>query len=190
MCSSRTAAAKLPLIVVLIFALLGPTIAHAQTEQFDAKHQPKFEDYPAAEVWNGTSAPVKLTTRSERMFRTKLTDAAKEPPNFAAHYRIATWGCGSECISGAIVDLAAGYVHSPPLANDSTRSLHFSVCQSAYENSGINYHLDSRLLILRCGLNYSERLQRNVPDVYYFVWEGDRFRQILFISGKQTRAVK
>jgi hypothetical protein len=179
-----TAAAKLPLIAVFIFPLLGPAVARSQTEKFDAQHPPRFEDYPATEVWNGTPASLKRTTRSELMFKTKLTNAAKEPPNFAGHNRIAIWGCGSECISGAIIDLQDGVVHSPPLATNATNEMHFSVCQTAYENSGVDYRLNSRLLILRCGLNYSERLQTNVPDTHYFVMESGLFRELLFVSGK------
>jgi hypothetical protein len=144
---------------------------------------PRFEDYPVKESWQGMRTPLNLTTRSERMFRTRLTNAAKETPNFAGHYRFATWGCGSECISGAVIDLQAGTVLSPPLA---TRVAHFSVCQSAYENSGVDYRLDSRLIIVRCGLNYSERLDQNVPDAYYFLLEDNRFRQILHLSGKRS----
>ena len=147
---------------------------------------PRFEDYPASQTWNGTPAPIQLVTSAERAFRTRLTNAARQSANFAGHYRLVTWGCGSECISGAIVDLETGKVFSPPLAKETSAPMHFSVCQSAYENSGVDFRLNSRLLVLRCGLNYSERLQTNVPDTYYFVWEGVGFKGILRIqrSGK------
>jgi hypothetical protein len=61
---------------------------------------------------------------------------------------------------------------------------------ACFEGTNEEFHLNSSLLIVRCGLNFSERLQRNVPDVSYFVWEGDPFRKILFISGKQTQTLK
>jgi hypothetical protein len=130
-----------------------------------------------------------LTAKSERLFRTRLVQAAKEPPNFATHYRFTKWGCGSECISGAVVDLATGQVIAPPLAERSDTVMRFSVCQSAYEGSGIEVRLESRLMILRCGLNYDEQLQRNLPDVYYFVFEGQRFRELLHLQGKDARLV-
>ena len=139
---------------------------------------PQFEDYPVNESWHGTAPPLNLTSRWDRMFRTRLTNAAKEPPNFAGHFHFVTWGCGSECVSGAVIDLQNANIFAPPLA---TATAHFSVCQSAYENSGIEHRADSRLMIVRCGLNYSELLQRNVPDVYYFLWEGARFRELLHI---------
>jgi len=62
--------------------------------------------------------------------------------------------------------------------------MHFSVCQSAYENSGVDFRVNSRLLLLLCGLNYPERLQTNVPDAYYFVWEDNKFKQILDVVSK------
>jgi hypothetical protein len=78
-------------------------------------------------------------------------------------------------------------VFSPPLAKEDPDVMHFSVCQSAYENSGVEFRVNSRLLVLRCGLNYSERLQTNVPDAYYFVWEAERFSQILHVPGGRKR---
>jgi hypothetical protein len=52
---------------------------------------PRFEDYAVQEKWDGTAAPVKFETWSDREFRTQFTNASKEPPNFAGHYRVATW---------------------------------------------------------------------------------------------------
>jgi hypothetical protein len=77
---------------------------------------PKFDDYPAAAEWDGTRAPLNLTTPAARLFRTRLLRASREKPNFASHYRVAIWGCGSNCISGAIIDLASGAVLPPPTA--------------------------------------------------------------------------
>src|ERR1022692_4187763 len=79
---------------------------------------PRFEDYSSLKAWHGPAAPIKLVTRSERMFRTRLTEAAKEPPNFAGHYRITYWGCGSVCGAGALIDLETGNVCPPPLGGN------------------------------------------------------------------------
>ena len=143
---------------------------------------PRFEDF-LVDVWHGMPAPIQITTRAERRFKTRLTNAAKQEPNFGGHYRFTVWGCGSECISGAIIDLQTGRIFSPPLARPGGSWMHFSVCQSAYENSGVDVRVSSRLLVLRCGLNYSEREQANVPEAYYFVWEGNRFKQIFHAPG-------
>lgn len=161
--------------------LVSAAIALAQS------HPPRFEDFPAATDWKGPGAALKLTTRSERLFRTRLLQAAKEPPNFATHYRFTVWGCGSECASGAIIDLATGQVIAPPLAKSGGAWMSFSVCQSAYEGSGVEVRPDSRLMVVRCGLNYDEQLQRNVPDVYFFLLEGEGFRKLAHFHGKEAR---
>ena len=177
-----------PLVALLVSILLVPVSARSQTAKLKAKQSPLFEDYPVTEIWRGTKAPLKLTIRPERMFRTNLTKAAKEPPNFAGHYRMTYWGCGSLCSAGALVDLQTGDVFPPPLADPNGGGWdRWIMCGACFDGTGDKFRVDSRLMIVRCGLNYSERLQKNVPDVYYFVWEGTRFRQILFVSGRKSR---
>ena len=145
---------------------------------------PRFGDYPIAESWHGMPAPVRLTTASERLFRTNLTNAAGEPPNFAGHYRFTFWGCGSNCGAGALVDLQTGIVYPPPLGAHGTGWNRWIMSPGLFEGSDVEFRLNSRLLIVKGGINYSEQLKANVPDVYYFLWEESRFRQVLFISGK------
>jgi len=146
---------------------------------------PRFEDFPVTGSWGHARAILKLTTPSERMFRTNLENAAKEPPNFAGHYRIAYWGCGSNCSAGAMIDLQTGYVFPLPLAKaGGTGWERWIMCTAAFEGATDEFHPDSRLMIVRCGLNYSERMRKNVPDTYYFLLDGDRFRQLLRIQGK------
>ena len=58
------------------------------------------------------------------------------------------------------------------------------MCVASFEGANDEFHLDSRLMITRCWLNYSGRAENDVPDAYYFLWEGDRFRQLLHIPGK------
>ena len=56
-----------------------------------------LEDFRASPVngtWNSPAAPLRLISRSERMFRVRLSNAAEQAPDFAGHYRFAFWGCG------------------------------------------------------------------------------------------------
>jgi hypothetical protein len=176
-------------LVIVAIAFIGIVETHIQAQpgNFDDRHPPRFEDYPVTENWNPPPAPLKLTTRSERMFKTRLTEAAKEPPNFAGQYRITYWGCGSNCSASALVDLATGDVIPPPLAKSNGAGWErWIMCTACFEGADDEFHLNSRLMIVRCGLNYSEQLQKNVPDTYYFVLEHGHFRQLLFVSGKKT----
>ncbi len=157
-----------------------------QTAKFDDKHPPHFEDFPVSENWKQPPAPLKLRTRSERMFQTQLTNAAKEPANFAGHYRITYWGCGSNCSASALVDLQTGGLFPPPLSKSGGIGWERWIMCTACFDGADEFHRDSRLMIVRCGLNDSERLQKNTPDTYSFLWDRDEFRQLLFISGKMS----
>lgn len=94
--------------------VLGLALAVTPLAQELSVRPPRFDAYPVKELWSGTLPNLKLTTRSERMFRTNLTNAAKEPPNFR----------DTACFEGT---------------ND-------------------EFHVDSRLMIVRCGQHYSARL--------------------------------
>lgn len=125
---------------------------------------------------------------SSATFQTRLTNAAKEPPNFAGHYRITYWGCGSFCSAGAVIDLQTGYVFPPPLAKlNGSGWERWIMCTASFEGSNDDFRIDSRLMIVRCGMNFSVRLQKNVPDTYYLVWENDHFRQILRVPGNSSK---
>src|ERR1051325_4969852 len=95
--------------MTLLLAALSASVAHTQNSiedsKFDAKHLPRFEDFPVTETWTSPSAALKLTTSSERMFKTNLTAASQQSPNFAGHYRLTHWGCGSNCAAAALIDL-------------------------------------------------------------------------------------
>jgi len=40
--------------------------------------------------------------------------AVQRGPNFAGHYTVAGWGCGTECAVYVIVDDSSGRVYEPP----------------------------------------------------------------------------
>ncbi len=72
---------------------------------------PSFEEYRVKEVFNGTPAPPQLVHPIDRLFRTRIRQSAAKGPNFAGSYTIAEWGCGSGCISAAVVDARDGTVY-------------------------------------------------------------------------------
>jgi hypothetical protein len=45
----------------------------------------EFGDYPVAEKYRDKNAPVVLS-KKDRIYRTRLKEAAKQKPNFAGHY--------------------------------------------------------------------------------------------------------
>jgi hypothetical protein len=129
-------------------------------------HTPAFEDYPVKEAFNGVPHAPILVTPEQREYRTRVRDGVEKGwgvringesdkqqntpgPNFAGHYIVIVWGCGSPCLMMAVCDAATGAVYNPPL---SARGLALSVLvlpDSVGGNASIAYRRDSRLMIIR-----------------------------------------
>jgi len=95
------------LILTLVLSLLLVDVSSSQNKV------PHFKDYPVSEVYVGKNAPLVLS-RDDMRFRTRLREAANEKPNFAGHYILAAWGCGAECLMGAVIDAKTGKVYWLP----------------------------------------------------------------------------
>lgn len=173
--------------LLLIFCW-SASLSSAQSKalKYDAQHLPRFEDFPASRAWNKTRKPVRMDTRGARMFRTNLRNAAKEAPDFAGHYKVAVWGCGSNCLNGNLIDLETGEVFDLPDA-DRPEWREYIFCGYSYDEKVYEVRVNSRLLITRCGFNPSRETGKNFPDVQYFVWDGQRFRSILNLLAKKAR---
>jgi hypothetical protein len=122
--------------VVIAVALLATLKVNAQTGV------PRFSEYPVNERYAGKTAPLVLS-REARMFRTRLKDAARGRPNFAGHFIVTTWGCGTECLEGAIIDARTGRVFMLP----------FTLCcwapGTVDENfKPVEFRLNSNLIVL------------------------------------------
>jgi len=91
---------RLTLLIAALAALVAPA-AYAQV--------PQFSDYPA-HPYSGPAAPLILASKMDINFRTRLLEAARGPVNFAGVYSLATFGCGTECVMGAAVNLRTGRV--------------------------------------------------------------------------------
>jgi hypothetical protein len=72
---------------------------------------PKFEDYNIKNIYSGKTHTVILHNNPQtRMFRTVLRNGATNGVNFAGHYTVVIWGCGTSCQSFAIIDQIDGKV--------------------------------------------------------------------------------
>jgi hypothetical protein len=73
---------------------------------------PKFTDFPSPDVFKGAAAKVDLRSHVlAMMYRTQLRNQAPKGPNFAGHFTIAEWGCGSNCQAHMIIDAITGKVY-------------------------------------------------------------------------------
>lgn len=71
-------------------------------------HFPQFSDYPAV-IWHGTPVSVdELTNSNEHTGYAPYTIDLKKNPNFAGHYMLITYSCGTDCQVGNIFDSKTG----------------------------------------------------------------------------------
>jgi hypothetical protein len=111
------------------------------TCQTDAAAPAAFADYPAAESFMGMPAAPQVSGADARRYRTVIREKAAVGPNFAGHYTIANWGCGSTCIGFAVVDAKTGKVAFHPNVS--------RVMQVPYQAENVlQFRPDSRLLVI------------------------------------------
>lgn len=132
-----------------------------------AQGVPKFKDYPAEAFTGSPAAPV--ITKDVEDFRAQFVEAAKEPPNFAGHYRIMKFGCGSSCILFAIVNLKTGKIY----VGDFSIAYGSNLKQEKLRNDEpLQFKTDSRLLVVVGSRN------EKGEGVYFYEWTGDKLKQV------------
>src|SRR4051794_13500037 len=108
-----------PLLALILILVLGapPLFAAAADQDTDSytirqsdipRNAPRAADYPAKRYTGINAAPDVRSDARSRSYRTQLTEWAREKPNFAGHYILATWGCGTGCAEIAIIDAITG----------------------------------------------------------------------------------
>ena len=148
------------LLVVLALLGVGFFLLHNQKQAMpsapaNANHsaKPDFDMYPVAEQYKGPiAAPDFSSNPRTREFRTRITEAMKQGVNFAGHYVIAEWGCGTSCQSHAIIDAKTGKI------------IEFGLL-SAY---GVRYKFNSSLLIVNPAELVSSGETYETVDYYTF----------------------
>lgn len=71
----------------------------------------KFANYNTS-VYKGKKAALNKKDGFVRAFRTRIGDAHQEGViTFAGKYITTSWGCGTQCVSGAMIDKSTGKVY-------------------------------------------------------------------------------
>ncbi|MBF9144038.1 hypothetical protein [Hymenobacter properus] len=126
--------------------------------------EPRFKEYAVLEQYTGPQAAARLKPGTAAWsFRTRIREAARQKPNFAGHYVLATWGCGAECLSFAIIDVKTGAVHF----DDMSLCCWFSPAlpEKPEDFEPVRFRLNSRLVIMTGMLNEEGR---NAPHYFQF----------------------
>lgn len=162
----------LPVVLILAFSSIG----------FAQSTTPPFTQY-AAKVEKINNVRVNLKSHKDaNRFRTNLRNAAKEGVNFAGHYILTTWGCGTNCSVSAIIDARNGRVFFP----DQLEGTGFGFCELPDDTEPIVYKADSRLLVLSGFKGGDLNKQDGRCGVYYLEWTGTNFKQVKFEEKKRT----
>jgi len=138
----------------LVFLMLAGVLSPAAV--------PSFEDFPVR-IFDGTPAPPQLVEPWEKMYRTRILDGVDKPdgafrgskylpskgPNFAGHYFIINWGCGSGCLMMVVVDALTGHVYPPPLSVGNAGNQKIGIPSLGTGWADFDYRPDSRLFMMK-----------------------------------------
>jgi hypothetical protein len=166
---------KIKIILLAALFLALSLIAFAQSAT------PTFTQY-AAKVENIKNIRVNLKShKNANMFRTNLRNAAKTGVNFAGHYILTTWGCGTNCSQSAIIDARNGRVFFPSVLEGAG----FGFCDLPDDTEPIVSQAGSRLLILNGFKGGDLSLNNAACGIYYLEWTGTNFKQVKFEKKKR-----
>ncbi len=158
---------------------------------------PTFSQYRTA-VDKKRVITVDLKSHKDaRMFRTNLRNAAKGGVNFAGHYVLTGWGCGTNCSQWAIIDARNGRVYFPK----QFAGVGFGFCELPEnalpkdapgigdEDAGPIYaKANSRLVILTGYPGGGLDDEKVKCGNYFYEWNGTSLKQIKLVPGKRGDA--
>ena len=151
---------SLSLLLILPVAILGQEPSLARFETFAVSDS--FTRQPAV--------PDTRSTSLGRQFRTLIRYQARKGPNFAGHFTLVRWGCGSSCIMYAVVDASTGRVFG----------------QTVQTQVGADFRRSSALLIADSPDSVLAMSGGRPPDPKCvvcgtpaaYVWRGDHFEPV------------
>lgn len=148
---------------------------------------PTFGRYPAKVERAKARAIDFRNSPGASTFRTRLREALKGGVNFAGHYILTGWGCGTGCTNGAVIDARTGRVYFPK----ELAGVAVWFGRGPDENfDTFEFRKDSRLLIIR---GIAGPMEEDTEDVmskqgtYFYQWIGTRFRLIKFVPDESRK---
>ena len=145
--------------------IIGENISEEDVEIY-RKYHPKtsFNDYPAT-IYKGKLADPDFSSNpTAKQFITRIKEGCKNGINFAGHFTLIYWGCGSSCQMGVLVDRKTGKIYD------------------GYQTSyGSKFEKNSKLIIKNAGAidtNTNLILMCASCEVYEEIWTGTKFKLI------------
>jgi hypothetical protein len=148
---------------------------------------PQFAAYPAPAEKLGKPAPVDLASDpNARQYKTRLREAARAGPNFAGHFAVAGWGCGTACLQWSVVNLRTGKVRFQPklwevgfMSVGDERVKTPAVHEEFYN---LRFRRDSRLMIV-LGAPMEDETRDGAG---FYQWDGKTFTLLKFVPRKDA----
>jgi hypothetical protein len=112
-----------------------------------------------------------------RTYKTRLIHGLEGGVNFAGHYIIVGWGCGTGCTNAAVIDTFTGNIYWPEefYNVDATYADNYSDVQ-------IDFKKGSRMMIIHGRPGTKDENGRNIPPGdHYFEWKNNKFRSIMTV---------
>ena len=158
-----------------VLTLVLSTAAVAQNSR-----EPSFNSYRAS-VETARAKTINFKNNpAARTMRTRLSEALGGGVNFAGHYIVAGWGCGTGCISGAIIDARNGNVLWPlPLY-----ALGVWYDGNSYVDRPVDYRKNSRLLIITGSPGVKDNQADKPNGKYFYEWRDNQLKLIKFVPLK------
>jgi hypothetical protein len=165
----NTTASVATMLTVLSGAVYAQTTRKVESP---LRAPPQFKDFRVRTPIPARKEPAQVANHVSD-FEKLLRETAKEGPNFAGHFVVEEWSCGSFCTGLAIVD-------------SETTKLHYVTFNVSYfcpehdGGSALEYELDSRLLIARGAIEtYSTNSFVDGPcGRFYYKWDGHSLKLI------------
>lgn len=152
---------------ILFFALVStfagqakPVSANDEKFIFNSPRQLSFERYPANIVQLGDAPKPVLITSLAKKYKSAITVEAVRPVNFAGHYRVATWACGTDCRGFAIINKQTGTVYTLP-------GVEYVAGVMGNDEERFSYRVDSNLFIITGMKNDDEK----EIGKFFYLWK-------------------
>jgi hypothetical protein len=99
---------------VSFLTLSANSFVFAKNVVFDKCETYNFEQYPTRISRSAITKKPIFITKLAKQYKTVITAGIEKPVNFAGHYRVVTWGCGTDCRGFAIINKLTGLVYTLP----------------------------------------------------------------------------
>lgn len=114
-----------------------------------------FSRFPARDVFAGPSVKPNIGSSPDaRRFRTTIRASYTGKPDFAGHFQVVSWGCGSNCHIFALVDTKSGKITFAPTS----------------AVFGAEFHLNSTLFVIDPKA-MAEEGDSTPFETSYFIWD-------------------